>query len=176
MSEYNPEKDMPVTVAEWNELVAFKVAEAKTAYDAAVAEAKANAQAVYATLPDSEKELTLEQYVAQAAMNVPLPISAEGFKRLYACYYPRPEAEEPVQTVEELFAQLRSIREMKLREYDQKISQLDRLIRLNPDYAAYQLERGEWDSYAVALCNLPAQEGAPWDGGLSQTPWPARPA
>ncbi|WP_300125776.1 phage tail assembly chaperone [Desulfovibrio sp.] len=33
-----------------------------------------------------------------------------------------------------------------------------------------------WDAYAEALCELPAQEGAPFDGGGELTPWPDAPA
>lgn len=105
-----------------------------------------------------------------------MPKTRADLTRMYSIFLqPAPES-EPAPTTEELFAQLRSYREVKLREYDEKISQLDRQIRLNPDYAAYPIERAEWDAYAVALCNLPAQEGAPWDGGGSETPWPQKPA
>lgn len=104
------------------------------------------------------------------------PKSRAEIEATYACYLPQAQPGIPVPTTEYLFAQLRSYREAKLCEYDVKISQLDRLIRMNPDYAAYTIERSEWDAYAVELCNLPAQEGAPWDGGGSQTPWPVKPA
>lgn len=80
-----------------------------------------------------------------------------------------------IMDTEELFVALRAKRNERLDEYDRKISQLDRLIRENPDYGAYPIQRAAWDEYATALCNLPAQEGAPWDGGGPLTPWPAQP-
>ena len=167
---------MPANLEEWNELITFKTNEAKSAYDAAVAAAKAQAEAAYAELPETEDKPTLADFIAQATSSIPQPETREDFERMYACYYPQPEPEpEPAPTTEQLFDQLRSYREVRLREYDQKIAQLDRLIRLNPDYAAYTIERAEWDAYAVELCNLPAQDGAPWDGGGSETPWPKKP-
>lgn len=175
---YDPSRDMPTTIAEWDALIDYYTTQSQTEHAAAVASVTAAAEAAYATLPESDDKPTLAAYVAQAVGAVE-PVKdmtywEEHFKR--AGYYPLPLSEpEPEPTTEQLFAQLRSIREVKLREYDVKISQLDRLIRLNPDYAAYQLERAEWDAYATALCNLPAQEGAPWDGGMSLTPWPVMP-
>lgn len=76
---------------------------------------------------------------------------------------------------QELFASLRDERDNRLDEYDKKIAQLDRLIRLNPDDESYIAQRHEWDEYAVALCDLPDEEGAPWDGGGKLTPWPQKP-
>lgn len=104
------------------------------------------------------------------------PKTRVDLTRMYSIFLEQEEPEISEPTTEELFTWLRSFRAVKLREYDEKISQLDRQIRLNPDYAAYPIERAEWDAYAVALCNLPAQEGAPWDGGGSETPWPQKPA
>lgn len=133
--------------------------------------------------PRNEEELALcvEHYEAierEKAEADPdyVPKTRAELTRMYSIFLKQEEPEIPEPTSEQLFAQLRSIREVKLREYDEKISQLDRQIRLNPDYAAYPIERAEWDAYAVALCNLPAQEGAPWDGGGDETPWPQKPA
>lgn len=119
--------------------------------------------------------LAKEQAKAEADPSY-VPKTRADLMRMYSIFVEQPQPEEPAPTTEQLFAQLRSFREVKLREYDEKISQLDRQIRLNPDYAAYPIERAEWDAYAVALCNLPAQEGAPWDGGGAETPWPQKPA
>lgn len=177
MSKYNPATDMPTTLAEWNELISYYFNQGQQRYETEVASAKAQAEAAYAKLPESEDKPALADFIAQAVSMVPPAQTRADIEQQFACYYPQPAPEpEPAPTVDELFAQLRSIREVKLREYDQKISQLDRLIRLNPDYAAYTIERAEWDAYATALCNLPAQEGAPWDGGGVETPWPVEPA
>lgn len=80
-----------------------------------------------------------------------------------------------IMDTEELFAALRAKRDVYLAEYDKQVAQLNRLIRDNPDYAAYQLQRATWDEYATALCRLPQREDAPWDGGGPLTPWPAMP-
>lgn len=55
-------------------------------------------------------------------------------------------------TNEELFARLREERNRRLQEY-------------------------EWANrdYKQALRDIPAQQGAPWDGGGPETPWPVRP-
>lgn len=176
MSNYNPAKDAPLNLAEWNELVDFYTSKSQTEYNAAVAQTKAQAKAAYAKLPASADKPSLDDYVAMATSSIPQPKTRTDFEQEFACYYPQPAPEaEPAPTTEELFVQLRSFREVKLREYDTKISQLNRLIREHPDYAAYQLERAAWDEYATALCNLTLQEGAPWDGGGPLTPWPAKP-
>lgn len=80
-----------------------------------------------------------------------------------------------IMDTEELFVRLRSRRNERLDEYDKKIMQLNRLIRENPDYATYTIQRAAWDAYATALCELPQQSDAPWDGGGPLTPWPAKP-
>lgn len=95
--------------------------------------------------------------------------------KLYSQTDPRIKLGPEVMDTEELFARLREERSNRLAEYDQKITQLDRLIRENPDYAEYTIKRVEWDAYATALCNLPSQVGAPWDGGGPETPWPDKP-
>lgn len=77
------------------------------------------------------------------------------------------------QFIEELFEILRMQRNMRFAEYDTKISQLERQKRLGFDVDA---QISEWDAYAQALCNLPEQQGAPWDGGGELTPWPVMPA
>lgn len=95
--------------------------------------------------------------------------------KLYSKRDPRIHLGPEIMDTEELFTRLRARRDERLSEYDVKIAQLDRQIRLNPEYAAYSLSRAAWDEYAVALCDLPAQSGAPWDGGGVQTPWPNKP-
>lgn len=79
---------------------------------------------------------------------------------------------EPTITKEQLFAGLRFIREDRLAEYDRAISQLERRLRLGYDVSS---QIAAWDAYAISLCELPEQEGAPWDGGGTETPWPIKP-
>lgn len=90
------------------------------------------------------------------------------------------EAEERLQEklnnpqyIAELFELLRMQRSLRLAEYDTKISQIERQARLGMDVAE---QIAAWDAYAQALCSLPEQEGAPWDGGGELTPWPVMPA
>ncbi len=101
------------------------------------------------------------------------PKTREELVSLYSIFIqPAPEP-EPEPTTEQLFNQLRSIREVKLREYDEKIAQLERRDRIGEDVSG---QLAAWDAYAVALCQLPEQDGAPWDGGGVLTPWPEMPA
>jgi len=85
----------------------------------------------------------------------------------------------PEKTTDELLASLRSAREMKLSSiYDPAISQLNRDSRqatTEAEQAAIANKIALWDAWAIALCNLPAQDGSPWDGGGELTPWPAVP-
>lgn len=70
------------------------------------------------------------------------------------------------QTEAELFQQLRTERDRRLTATDYLLMQdypLD-----NPLKEAVQL-------YRQALRDLPAQSGAPWDGGGEATPWPELP-
>lgn len=78
---------------------------------------------------------------------------------------------------EELFAALRAAREPRLAEYDKAMAQLQRKLRLATDAGATSvgLDIAAWDAYAQALCDLPEQDGAPWDGGGEETPWPEKP-
>lgn len=86
------------------------------------------------------------------------------------------------------FERLRAKRDAKLTEYDTKITQIERQIRLLLHNDAYseevlhdlQVKQKEWDDYAQALCNIPQQPGAPWDGGDNDkgpgiVPWPKKP-
>lgn len=45
-----------------------------------------------------------------------------------------------------------------------------------PDYPLSDEARATVSAYRQALRDLPAQKGAPWDGGGENTPWPALPA
>ena len=65
------------------------------------------------------------------------------------------------------FARLRA-------ERDRRIAATDYLIM--PDYPLPEDSRAAVQAYRQALRDLPAQDGAPWDGGGEATPWPAMPA
>ena len=78
--------------------------------------------------------------------------------------------------VEERFEQLRSIRKDLLSEYDVKISQLNRELRLastDEEKSQINTKITLWDSYAKELCDITELEGAPWFG--SDIPWPSKP-
>lgn len=87
------------------------------------------------------------------------------------------EYERPL-TEEEKFKNLRTYRNIKLFEYEAEVAKLQRKIRQantqeRKDYLTDCISL--WDAYADALCDLPKQSGAPWDGGGVQTPWPEKP-
>lgn len=77
---------------------------------------------------------------------------------------PAPEPEPP--TPGELFDRLRQEREARLRATD---------YLAMPDYPLPAEARAEVAAYRQALRDLPAQAGAPWDGGGEGTPWPEMP-
>lgn len=74
--------------------------------------------------------------------------------------------EKPSPTEAELFQQLRA-------ERDRRIAATDFMIMA--DYPIPADQRTAVQIYRQALRDLPAQEGAPWDGGGKETPWPAAP-
>lgn len=122
---------------------------------------------------DAELAKEREAAITNAVSGVPAAQPRSDFEHQFACYYPQPAPEpEPEPTTEQLFAQLRSIREVKFREYDEAVSQLERRARIGENVAS---QLAAWDAYAIALCELPEQSGAPWDGGGSKTPWPMKP-
>lgn len=55
-------------------------------------------------------------------------------------------------------------------ERDRRLSATDYLLM--PDYPIPDDQRAVVQAYRQALRDLPAQEGAPWDGGEESTPWP----
>lgn len=59
-------------------------------------------------------------------------------------------------------------------ERDRRIAATDYLLM--PDYPLPEDSRAAVQAYRQALRDLPAQDGAPWDGGGEGTPWPAMPA
>lgn len=70
-------------------------------------------------------------------------------------------------SAEMLFASLRA-------ERDRRIAATDYLLM--PDYPITDASRTTVQSYRQALRDLPAQLGAPWDGGGPSTPWPNIPS
>lgn len=74
--------------------------------------------------------------------------------------------EKPAPTEAELFQQLRA-------ERDRRLTATDYLLM--PDYPLDDTLKGAVQLYRQALRDLPSQEGAPWDGGAEDTPWPEIP-
>lgn len=172
---YNPAKDMPRTAEQLEICVDHYFNQGQQKYEAEVVAATAQAEAAYAKLPESEDKPTLAEYIAQVVGMIQPAQTREEWKQhfLAAGYGPQAEPEPmPAPTEAELFAQLRSIREVKFREYDEAVSQLERKARIGENVAS---QLAAWDAYAIALCELPEQPGAPWDGGGSATPWPVKP-
>ncbi len=55
-------------------------------------------------------------------------------------------------------------------ERDARVAATDYLLM--PDYPLSDEARAAVSAYRTALRDLPAQDGAPWDGGGEATPWP----
>lgn len=70
-------------------------------------------------------------------------------------------------SLESLFTNLRT-------ERDRRLAATDYLLM--PDYPISDEQRVVVQAYRQALRDLPAQPGAPWDGGGEGTPWPELPA
>lgn len=64
------------------------------------------------------------------------------------------------------FARLREERDARLAATDYYIM---------PDYPASEESKAAVMAYRQALRDLPSLEGAPWDGGGEETPWPVNP-
>ena len=75
--------------------------------------------------------------------------------------------EKPAPTEAEQFQRLRAERDRRLTATDYLLMQ---------DYPIPADQRTAVQAYRQALRDLPAQEGAPWDGGGEETPWPDLPA
>lgn len=75
----------------------------------------------------------------------------------------------------------------RLAEYNSEAARFERLraerdsrivatdFLLMQDYPIPADQRTAVQAYRQALRDLPAQDGAPWDGGGKETPWPAAP-
>lgn len=72
----------------------------------------------------------------------------------------------PAPSFESLFTNLRTERDLCLAATD---------YLLMPDYPISDDQRAVVQAYRQALRDLPAQPGAPWDGGGEATPWPEIP-
>ena len=83
----------------------------------------------------------------------------------WAAAHPDPAPVPPTEA--ELFQQLRT-------ERDRRLAATDYLLM--PDYPISDEQRAVLQVYRQALRDLPSQEGAPWDGGGEETPWPVMPA
>lgn len=83
----------------------------------------------------------------------------------WSAAHPAPEPVPPTET--ELFQAVRA-------ERDRRLSATDYLLM--PDYPIPADQRTAVQAYRQALRDLPAQDGAPWDGGDETTPWPELPA
>ena len=59
-------------------------------------------------------------------------------------------------------------------ERDRRVAATDYLVM--PDYPLGDDAKAAVSAYRQALRDLPQQEGAPWDGGGEETPWPVMPA
>lgn len=70
------------------------------------------------------------------------------------------------QSVEDMFLILRFLRDMRVASTDKY---------LLADYPVSAAKLAEIKVYRQALRDLPAQPGAPWDGGGDLTPWPELP-
>lgn len=78
-------------------------------------------------------------------------------------------------TTEELFESLRVERNLRLLRCDGQIAYLNRKLRRaesGEEKDAIAKRIAALDAYAELLCDLPDQDGAPWDGGGELTPWP----
>ncbi|MDE7370504.1 MAG: phage tail assembly chaperone [Desulfovibrio sp.] len=79
----------------------------------------------------------------------------------YAAWLVDPETEP------ERFELLRQARDARLAATDYLVA---------PDYPLNEEQRAAVMVYRQSLRDLPAQEGAPWDGGGELTPWPEAPS
>lgn len=83
----------------------------------------------------------------------------------WAAAHPAPAPVPPTEA--ELFQRLRA-------ERDSRLTATDYLLM--PDYPISDDQRAVVQAYRQALRDLPAQSGAPWDGGGEATPWPEIPS
>ena len=98
------------------------------------------------------------------------PLAADSYAGQVAPYVELWEEEKArlaeYNSEEARFERLRS-------ERDQRLAATDYLLM--PDYPLSDDQRTILQVYRQALRDLPSQEGAPWDGGAEDTPWPEIP-
>lgn len=93
----------------------------------------------------------------------------DGKPHKIGSYGPYPDgwsATEPEKSQEELLRLLRAERDRRLALTD---------YAMMPDYPLTSEQKVAVTVYRQALRDLPAKEGAPWDGGGETTPWPVLP-
>lgn len=109
----------------------------------------------YSVATDSVDETTLKHlgYILMSSSYPGMPFVA---------------AEDGTWTIDDTqaFAMLRN-------ERNQRIADTDYMLM--SDYPLNDVQRISVCAYRQALRDLPAQEGAPWDGGGEATPWPEIP-
>ncbi|MBD5585798.1 MAG: hypothetical protein HDQ88_12010 [Clostridia bacterium] len=140
-------------------------------------------------------EFSANQYIAKGAVEVPEAEAKEIFGdhiysvgpsntsvdedgKIFFMPPPDPEPEPEVPTEAELHASLEKERGYRLYDYDNTVSQIQRVMRNTQDetiISELTATLAAWDAYATALCRLPSQDGSPWDGGGENTPWPTVP-
>ena len=77
---------------------------------------------------------------------------------------------------EDKLAAIREQRKVLLEKYDAAVAQLNRQMRMTSDtkeQETIQAKIAEWDVYAQALCDLPAQST---EYAIDEIPWPKQPA
>lgn len=107
------------------------------------------------------------------------PLTAEDYDEQVAPYVKMWEEEKA--RLEQAAAEAEAAR---LAEYNSEAARFERLraerdrrltatdYLLMPDYPISDVQRAVVQAYRQALRDLPAQSGAPWDGGGESTPWP----
>lgn len=91
-------------------------------------------------------------------------VKPEGYMTREEWNAAHPYVPEPI-SEDQLWCMLRVARDMKLAATD---------YLMMTDYPLSDHEKGVVATYRQALRDLPAQVGAPWDGGGNLTPWPVK--
>ena len=87
-------------------------------------------------------------------------------------YAAHPTPIPPPPTVEELFNMLRSFRDARINSVLWMRERHADELELGKETSLTQEQYTALLTYIQALRDLPAQPGAPWDGGGELTPWP----
>lgn len=110
------------------------------------------------------------------------PLGEEDFASVVQPYVTLHAQEKARRTAEE-----QAEAQRKLDEYNSEPARFDRLraerdariaatdYLMTSDYPLTDEQRAAVTAYRTALRDLPAQDGAPWDGGGEETPWPVMP-